>query len=289
MILVWGSEDDPPVTAVLDALRSRGVDTVHVDKRSLATVEFDLALAPAVEGSIKVNGRHIDVAKIAGIYLRPEPFRDMRLQPASSALLALTSLLDAVVINRPAAGRSNLSKPYQLIQIASAGLAVPETLLTTDPEAARTFLADHGRAIYKSISGIRSIVATIEEADAERLEGVTTGPVQFQEWVEGIDVRVHVVGRQCFATAIESNAADYRYGDGHGVAIVETSIDDELANRLVELAAGMGLLVAGIDLRLTPNDQWVCFEVNPSPGFTFYEEMTGQPIAAAVAGLLRGE
>ena len=28
------------------------------------------------------------------------------------------------------------------------------------------------------------------------------------------------------------------------------------------------------------------FEVNPSPGFTYYETNTGQPIAAAIASLL---
>lgn len=48
----------------------------------------------------------------------------------------------------------------------------------------------------------------------------------------------------------------------------------------------MGLLLAGIALRRTPEGGWVCFEVNPSPGFSFYEEATGQPIAAAVADLL---
>ena len=46
------------------------------------------------------------------------------------------------------------------------------------------------------------------------------------------------------------------------------------------------MLVAGIDLRLTPNDELFCFEVNSSPGFTFYEDSTGQPIAAAIADLL---
>jgi glutathione synthase/RimK-type ligase-like ATP-grasp enzyme len=47
----------------------------------------------------------------------------------------------------------------------------------------------------------------------------------------------------------------------------------------------MGLLVSGIDLRVTGKGEWVCFEVNPSPGFTFYEA-DGQPIAAAIADLL---
>jgi D-alanine-D-alanine ligase-like ATP-grasp enzyme len=48
----------------------------------------------------------------------------------------------------------------------------------------------------------------------------------------------------------------------------------------------MGLLLAGIDLRRTDDGEWCCFEVNPSPGFSFYEDHTGQPIAAAVAELL---
>jgi glutathione synthase/RimK-type ligase-like ATP-grasp enzyme len=52
------------------------------------------------------------------------------------------------------------------------------------------------------------------------------------------------------------------------------------------MAAAMGLSVAGIDLRRTPGRKWVCFEVNPSPAFVFYEEATGQPIGDAIARLL---
>jgi glutathione synthase/RimK-type ligase-like ATP-grasp enzyme len=52
------------------------------------------------------------------------------------------------------------------------------------------------------------------------------------------------------------------------------------------MARDMQLLFAGIDLRRTPAGDWYCFEVNPSPGFTFYESATGQPIAAAVARFL---
>jgi D-alanine-D-alanine ligase-like ATP-grasp enzyme len=50
----------------------------------------------------------------------------------------------------------------------------------------------------------------------------------------------------------------------------------------------LGLLVAGIDMRCCADGRWVCFEVNPSPGFSFYEAATGQPIAAAIADLLAG-
>jgi hypothetical protein len=37
---------------------------------------------------------------------------------------------------------------------------------------------------------------------------------------------------------------------------------------------------------VTPEGEWFCFEVNPSPAFLYYQQATGQPIATAVAGLL---
>jgi D-alanine-D-alanine ligase-like ATP-grasp enzyme len=46
------------------------------------------------------------------------------------------------------------------------------------------------------------------------------------------------------------------------------------------------LAVAGIDLRRTSGGRFYCFEANPSPGFSFYEEMTGQPVGEAIARLL---
>jgi glutathione synthase/RimK-type ligase-like ATP-grasp enzyme len=48
----------------------------------------------------------------------------------------------------------------------------------------------------------------------------------------------------------------------------------------------MDLLFTGIDLKLTPDGEYYCFEVNPSPGFVYYERYTGQPISAALADLL---
>jgi hypothetical protein len=60
----------------------------------------------------------------------------------------------------------------------------------------------------------------------------------------------------------------------------------DVASRCVRLARGLGLPLAGVDLRRTPAGEWVCFEVNPSPAFTFYASRTGQKIAAAIAALL---
>ena len=50
----------------------------------------------------------------------------------------------------------------------------------------------------------------------------------------------------------------------------------------------MHLLVAGVDLRRTPCGELYCLEVNPSPGFTYFEQLAGIDLAVYIAGFLAG-
>ena len=167
---------------------------------------------------------------------------------------------------------------------------VPETLVTNDPDAVREFLAEHGRVIYKSISGLRSIVTEIGDADLERLEELRACPVQFQEYVPGFDVRVHVVGDEVIATRIDSHGNRLSicgsWGSRHGA---RTFRHPKRPRRpMPSSVQGLGLAFSGIDLRITPNGEVYCFEVNPSPAFSYYESHTGQPISLALARYLAG-
>jgi glutathione synthase/RimK-type ligase-like ATP-grasp enzyme len=162
-------------------------------------------------------------------------------------------------------------------------------MITTDPELVLAFHAEHGRLIYKSICGERSIVASVDPDDRERLERIRWCPVQFQEFVGGPNVRVHTVGEETFATIVETDAVDYRYASrqvGSAASFAPHDLDEEVAERCVALAASMGLDVAGIDLKLPPDGRVVCLEVNPSPVFSYFEVNAGQPISDAVARLL---
>jgi glutathione synthase/RimK-type ligase-like ATP-grasp enzyme len=183
---------------------------------------------------------------------------------------------------------SNNSKPYQSLLIRAAGFRTPETLLTTDVQAVSEFAASHARIIYKSISGVRSIVRHLDVGDADRLSDVRWCPTQFQEYVPGTDYRVHVISTDTFVSRVISSAVDYRYAsrDGARTSIVPGELNSEVVERCVSLTHSLGLVAAGIDLRVTDGGEVYCFEVNPSPGFTYYEQATGQPIAAAIAELL---
>jgi glutathione synthase/RimK-type ligase-like ATP-grasp enzyme len=115
--------------------------------------------------------------------------------------------------------------------------------------------------------------------------------VQFQERVRGFDVRVHVIGPEAFATRVHSGATDYRYASdqtGSDASLEPFELPDEVRARCVAMTGEMGLAFSGIDLRFADDGRIVCFEVNPSPGFSYYEANTGQPIADTLAGYLAG-
>jgi len=142
--------------------------------------------------------------------------------------------------------------------------------------------------IYKSISSVRSIVQTLKETDLERLDHIRWCPTQFQSYIKGSNVRVHVVGRKTFATIVNTDATDYRYAyqvGGH-TNLKAFELPNALAEKCVKLSYALGLEVSGIDLKITPDNQVYCFEVNPSPAFGYYENSTGQPIALAIAQYL---
>jgi glutathione synthase/RimK-type ligase-like ATP-grasp enzyme len=205
--------------------------------------------------------------------------------------MLLIDALPCKVVNRVRASTSNDSKLYQQFLIRQAGLLAPRTLVTTVPEEALAFHETCGqKMIFKSLSSVRSIVRRFEPKDRGRLELVRNCPAQFQEVVDGVDIRVHTIGKALFATELVSEAHDYRYAGRDGASLEAQAINlpDEIAEACLRLAGLCGLELAGIDLRRTHDGRYYCFEVNPSPGFIFFERLTGQPISEAVAKLLRG-
>jgi RimK-like ATP-grasp domain len=307
MIIVCGIPSETSIVRLVEALEQQGASYLMVNQRSVASssIEFEATGDGDAEGTLVHNGQMVALSAVTGVYLR---FMDDRLLPEVRDLpddsplrahsRAFHDLLpqwaevtEARVINRYSAMGSNYSKPYQLQLISEHGLSVPETLITNDPDQVEAFRAKHRRLIYKSISSERSIVAEYTDADLDRIERIRWCPVQFQALVEGYDVRVHTVGEHAFATRVMTSATDYRYArlqTGEAAEFEPFELDDELAGRCVALAAALGLEMAGIDLRLSPDGRAYCFEVNPSPVYSYYEAHTDQPISMAVAAYLAG-
>ncbi len=286
MIVLHGLRADAPLEAVRQVLVDDGVPHLFVDQADCAT-----AVVVRREGrlSLVVDGAEVPVGEVRGIYLRPydlgdavDPAEQRRLSRLAADLREWAEAAPAGVrvLNRPSAGLSNHSKPWQSRAVAAAGLAVAETLLTTDPAAAAAFAARHGRVVVKSVSGIRSIVRTVGPDDD--FGAVRWCPTQLQRFVAGVEHRVHVVGERLFVHRIRSEAVDYRYG---GFSIEQVDLPAEVAARCLVLARALGLELAGIDLRFGSDGRWYCWEANTSPAYTTFDG-PDRAIARAIAGHL---
>lgn len=300
LILLWGLGTERPFEVMCDELERQGLATFLVDQRDVAETEIELTIGAEVGGRVRTRGEEVDLRTVTAAYVRPCDSRLLpdvaRAGPASPLWLHATTLAetlstwieltDALVVNRFSSMGSNGSKPYQLDLIRRHGFAVPDTLVTTDAGAVRDFLGLHGEVIYKSVSSVRSIVSRLGPEQLGRLDDVASCPTQFQQYVPGTDHRVHVVGAEIFPCEIVCAATDYRYPGDESVELRACRLPPEVEERCFRLAAAMDLPVAGIDLRRTPEGEWFCLEVNPSPAYSYYQAHAGLPISAAIARLL---
>lgn len=305
MILLCGIPSESPLALVRDELERLREPYALFNQRRWEEAELIFELdRGAQSGFIRIGAARWALEEVHGVYTRlmnEQLLPELKREPDGSqrrrccralheTLAEWYEIAPGRVVNRARPQGSNFSKPYQAQLIAAAsGFAVPETLVTNDPDLVREFQAQHGRVIFKSISGLRSIVRELTPTDAARLDRIRWCSVQFQAFVEGTNVRVHTVGADdVFATAVDSEAADYRYAerDGDKAKLTPIELPIALAERCLRLATALGLPFSGIDLKLAPSGEVFCFEVNPSPAFSYYESHTGQPIARALAHYL---
>lgn len=277
MIALIGDRRDRALRAVFKYLRRRPVSTVYVDATDSIAVRRFLDLA--------VDRQRRD--RVRAVYVRlPAPTSSG--EGAVSDLQSWLEVSTARVITRPSIASSGASKPLQLQQIARVGFSIPATVITNDPNDVQTFRTRYRQIIYKSVSGVRSIVRLFEPRAEARLDRIRLCPTMFQEYVPGVDYRVHVIGERVISSRIVSPTVDYRYAtrEGFQADIQPGRLPPSVAARCRNVARSLNLEFAGIDLRKRSDGSFVCFEVNPSPGFVFFDPNGARGIARAVADLL---
>lgn len=204
--------------------------------------------------------------------------------------------LGSRVINPLAAEYAANRKPFQLLKAKEVGLRVPDTVITNDPQDARRFLEGLDRpAIFKVLTGPSWQIAETRRFTDEHFqyfENLRYAPVIFQELIEAqCDIRATVIDQTVFAVSVRPNhpgaQLDWRLDLASEIQPHKLPPETEIA--LVDLLRSLGLRFGAIDIRLTPQNDYVFLEVNPSGQFLFCEIDAGQPISRTLAAsLLKG-
>ncbi|MET9294446.1 ATP-grasp ribosomal peptide maturase [Streptomyces sp. NPDC003077] len=312
----------PPVL-VITRLRDATADVVveELNRRAVPVVRLDPGDFPAevalgahldetgLVGSVRTATREVDLAAVRAVY-----WRRPRAYAAPSAAMAgqdarwcveqaryglggvLAALPGAHYVNHPWRNRDAEYKPAQLATAARCGLRLPPTLVTNDPEHARTFAEAHDSVIYKPLFHTdyvsvddRMLTVWVEEAAPTDLdEGVGHTAHLFQRRVPAVtDLRLTAVGQRLFTVRIEgAPGLDWRR---HYESLRYTLIDTppDLAKGVRAYLDAFGLVFGAFDFGVDADGRAWLYECNPNGQWAWFPPaITGQ-IAEALADELQ--
>lgn len=301
MILILGSREEAHACHIESALKARGQDCLLLDTRGFPT-QWQLNLTPHTPQKpgvlVHESGTVVPLESVRAVYWRyhhgietpdsiPLELQAMAYREIESAVGSLMrNLPKARWVNDVTAVERHRYKGHQLQLMALKGIPIPDTLVSNDPKAVLDFYhAHHGNVIFKPVSGgAHTSAAKPEDMTPERLQELAKCPVQFQEMIEGVDIRVYVIGDTVFAAEIQAETLDFR--DDANAPIVPITLPEQVAQMCREICSLMGYQFTGIDLRRTPDGHFVAIEANPSPMFMYFEEQSGFPITKTLCDLL---
>lgn len=298
VVLIVGGPDDAHAAAVAAKVTSRGAAAVFLDFNDFPA-EATLAWDPIERrGALELASGRLDLAAVRSVYWRTaratraargleERLHRFAEQETRRALESLLQGLGVPVINPATAIAAHRFKPVQSATVAGLGVAVPETVITSDPAAAAAMFHAHPEGVIIKPVGGGAYARRMTRRDLERTDSIRACPMQLQRWIAGEDVRVYVVGDVVCAGRIllkDPGHVDFRTDPTHVSEAV--ALSDAEARLCRRIARALGLVWTGIDFRRTPAGDLVFLEANPSPMFLRFERDTGLAIGDALADLL---
>lgn len=305
-VLVVTMIDDPTADLVINELHDRDVPVVRLDSGDFpATLSVAATITEeGIGGTLVTPTRTADLSQVRSLYYRrPSGFAFPHLneQDARFAVTqaryglggVLASLPGCLYVNHPHRIGDAEFKPSGLAAAVRCGFKVPDTMVTSDPMAAKRFVKDHGPALYKPLSTplyrVDGVSCTVEvgEVTADQLDERVAGTVHlFQGLVDKVaDVRVTAIGDQVFPVRIDSGLLDWRT-DYTKLSYGVVKPPDGLEAALKRYLAHFGLVFGAFDFAIDRDGAWWFLECNPSGQWAWLEPPTGLPMVSAMADLL---
>lgn len=307
MLLLVTNRRDITIDYVVAELKRRQTSFFRLNTEELSTARCTMAAFPRNAWSLSFGGEVLQGSDIKAAYFRrPAPpagsvsitdagEREYAGAEWAAFLKSLYARLEGLWLNSPMDIFATEDKPKQLMLASEIGFNVPQALITNDIASVRE-IVDAGPAIGKPLRQAlingeqeRVIFTTrlVGLLDSDQ-DAIALAPFIVQtEIKKQYDVRVTVVGRQLFSTAIRSQehketTVDWRQGSRPDLKHERIELPREVAEQCTSLMKRLNLRYGAIDLVCDIQGKLWFLEINPNGQWAWIENLTGYPIAAAI-------
>jgi len=317
ILIVTHSGDNDSVVMVTDALERGGARVIRLNtdlypERVRVATRFR---GNGIERSlIDESGRHFDLNEVSALWYRrfytgaslPDelgPMREPSVNESQRALYGMIASMKCFQLDPLMHVRRADHKELQLQRARAHGLATPETLITNDPDEARSFYDAFGGKIVTKVQSSFAIYHGDEEMvvftsqmrpeDRDALSDLKYCPMMFQERVDkALELRATVVGRKVFTASIDSQrssetAVDWRRD---GIGLIDDwkpyTLPKDVEQGLLAVMEDFGLNYGAADFIVTPEGRHIFLEVNAGGEWFWLQRNPGLPIADALARVL---
>ena len=278
-----GGDADPNLARLLRRLAVRGLDHLALLAGASTSPRLTWRLD---DDTLWIDGA---AARPTAVFLRHDVFAHLADRRPESraragrwhqAVLSWALAQDGVALLNRRYGARHAAKPHVLRAAWRLGLAVPETVVTSEPGCLDPVEA--AGWIAKPVNGGEH-TRPLDEACADEAwrRRCAAEPTILQRRLVGPELRVYRVGDRWLAFALRSGALDYRTDPGVEVAAVPAPA--ALTAPLGRLMDEFGLDFGAADFKACPETGRPLFlEVNSAPMFAAFDRVAAGALCDAI-------
>jgi hypothetical protein len=286
-LLLAGGQDDPNLTVLAHAAQRANIELL--DLRLPASESPAFCWDPA-ERVARFAGTEL---KATAAFIRHDVFRGMQdpRPEVSARASAWYHTMMGWLLSEPRVRMFNrgmcqtaTNKPAALVFAREVGLQIPPTKITNQPESFRSERVDS--MIAKPVGGGDYCYSLAEALGKTDLRGgVAASPAIVQKRLVPPEVRIYVIGAAEFAFEVCSPSLDYRVNQDAELILLP-QVPQEVS-RLRNLMSRVGLDFGAADFKTDPETgQLVFLELNTSPMFARFDQVSGGKVCDAIVGEL---
>jgi hypothetical protein len=295
--LILGHAQDAHAQHMLAALRARGHAAYWLqtdDFPARVTISMRPGQLGKGSGCLRLaDGTQLDLDEIGSVYWRNFCGVGVETSKAQRGSQQDVAYYDCMAslrswfalpnhtrwFNSWAAYQMHQEKPWQLHQVATAGILTPRTCISNDVEQVLAFCRDEPQVIFKPVYGGAHAekITPAHLAPAHLARALGLAPITLQQYIAGTNIRTYAIGQQVFALELDSDQADFR--TDANLKLRKVALPPEVEQQVLRIMRMLGLNFTAIDWRCTPDGQYYFLEANPSPMFLAVERQLELPLS----------